>query len=133
VGQKKLGMNDPALVKSMTAFAGGVVSSGGACGALAGGIALLGSVLGNDDPEKKDDPLLWKACREFYARFDNEVTNEDGSVNCRDITGVDDWADRKQSRAFYKGEGIHKCRGNTGKAARILGEVIEKYIKDKPK
>jgi len=61
VGQKKLGMNDSSLVKAMTAFGGGLVSSGGACGALAGGIALLGSVLGNDDPEKKDDPLLWKA------------------------------------------------------------------------
>ena len=133
MGQKKLGMNDSSLVKAMTAFGGGLVSSGGACGALAGGIALLGSVLGNDDPEKKDDPLVWKACREFYARFEREVTNESESVNCRDITGVDDWTDRGQRRAFYKGEGVVKCTRNTGKAARILGEVIEKYIKDKPK
>jgi C_GCAxxG_C_C family probable redox protein len=133
VGQKKLGMNDPALVKSMTAFGGGMVSSGGACGALAGGVALLGSVLGNDDPEKKDDALFWKACREFYARFEREVSNESGSVNCRDITGVDDWTDRGQRRAFYKGEGVVKCRGMTGKAARILGEVLEKYVKDKTK
>jgi C_GCAxxG_C_C family probable redox protein len=133
VGQKKLGMNDPALVKSMTAFGGGMVSSGGACGALSGGIALLGSVLGKDDPEKKDDPLMWKACREFYARFESEVTNESASVNCRDITGIDDWTDRGKRRAFYKGEGVVMCRGNTGKAARILGEVIEKYIKDSAK
>jgi C_GCAxxG_C_C family probable redox protein len=133
VGQKRLGVNDPALVKSMNAFGGGMVSSGGACGALAGGIALLGSVLGKDNPEEKDDPLMWKACREFYARFEREVSNHSGSVNCRDITGIDDWTDRKQRRAFYKGEGLLECRRNTGKAARILGEVIEKYIKDKPK
>jgi C_GCAxxG_C_C family probable redox protein len=126
-------MNDSNLVKAMTAFGGGMVSSGGACGALAGGIALLGSALGNDDPEKKDDPLVWKACREFYARFEREVTNESGSVNCRDITGVGDWTDRGQRRAFYKGEGVVKCRGMTGKAARILGEVLEKYVKDKTK
>jgi C_GCAxxG_C_C family probable redox protein len=126
-------MNDPALVKSMTAFGGGMASSGGTCGALSGGLALLGSVLGNDDPEKKDDPLLWKAGREFYARFEAEVTNDSGSVDCRDITGVDDWTDRKKRRAFYKGGGVVKCTGNTGKAARILGEVIEKYIGDKPK
>jgi hypothetical protein len=90
-------------------------------------------VLGNDEPEKKDDPLLWKASREFYARFESEVTKEVGSVNCRDITGVDDWTDRGQRRAFYKGEGVVKCTGNTGKAARILGEVLEKYVKDRAK
>ena len=133
MGQKKLGMNDPNLVKSMTALGGGIVSSGGACGALTGGVALLGSVLGRDDPDKKDDPHLWEACREYYARFEREATNESGSVNCRDITGIDDWTDREQRRAFYKGEGIHKCRANTGKAARILGEVLEKYVKDKTK
>ena len=108
-----------------------MVSSGGVCGALSGGIALLGSVLGNDDPEKKDDPLMWKACREFYARFEREVTNDSGGVNCRDITGIDDWTDRDKRRAFYKGGGVVKCRGNTGKAARILGEVLEKHLKDK--
>ena len=108
-----------------------MVSSGGVCGALSGGIALLGSVLGNDDPEKKDDPLMWKACREFYARFERVVTNDSGGVNCRDITGIDDWTDRDKRRAFYKGGGVVKCRGNTGKAARILGEVLEKHLKDK--
>jgi C_GCAxxG_C_C family probable redox protein len=121
-------MNDSALVKSMTAFGGGMASSGGVCGALSGGIALLGSVLGNDDPDKRDDPLLWKACREYYARFESEVANDSGSANCRDITGIDDWMDRDKRRAFYKGEGVVKCQGNTGKAARILGEVLEKYL-----
>ena len=124
-------MNDPELVKSMTAMGGGIVSSGGTCGALTGGVALLGSVMGRDDPDKKDDPLLWKACREYYARFEHEVTHESGSVQCRDITGVDDWTDKKQRRAFYKGEAIVRCRNNTGKAARILGEMLEKYVKHK--
>jgi C_GCAxxG_C_C family probable redox protein len=126
-------MNDPTLVKSTTAFAGGIVSSGGPCGALTGGIALLGSVLGNDNPEKKDDPLVWKACREYYARFEREVANESGGINCRDITGIDDWTNRAKRRAFYKGEGVVRCLGNTGRAARILGEVLEKYVKDKTK
>jgi C_GCAxxG_C_C family probable redox protein len=126
-------MDDPDLVKSMTAFGGGIASSGGTCGALSGGIALLGAALGNADPEEKDDPLLWKACREYYARFEGEVTHQDGSVNCRDITGINDWTDKEQRQGFYKGEGVLKCRGNTGKAARILGEILEKYVENKPK
>lgn len=133
VGQKKLGMNDKRLVRAMTAMAGGLVSSGGPCGALTGGVAMLGCVLGRDDPEQKDDPILWKACGEFYGRFQREVVGERGSVNCRDITGVTDWRDKKQMGAFYHGEGVVQCQANTGKAGRILGEVLEKYVKDKTK
>jgi C_GCAxxG_C_C family probable redox protein len=132
VGQKKMGINDRKyLVRAMTALAGGVAASGGLCGALIGGLAFLGSVLGRDEPEKKDDPLLWKACHVFYSRFDKEVVGEYTSMNCRDISGVNDWRDREQARAFYKGDGVIRCSYNTGKAAGILCEVIEKYITDK--
>ena len=44
-----------------------------------------------------------------------------------DIAGID-WGDREALRAFYSGDGVKTCINNTGKAARILGEVIEKYI-----
>jgi C_GCAxxG_C_C family probable redox protein len=127
VGQKKLGMEDARLVRAMTPMAGGMAASGGPCGALIGGQAFLGTVLGRDDPEAKDDPVMWKACFEFYKRFESEVIGTSGSIHCRDITGVD-WSDREQARAFYKGDGAMRCANNTGKAAQILGEVIEKYL-----
>ncbi|HID29051.1 MAG TPA: C_GCAxxG_C_C family protein [Desulfobacterales bacterium] len=129
MGQKKLGLKDPKLVRSMTAFGGGIASHGGPCGALTGGVSFLGSLLGRDVPEEKDDPILWKACREFYSRFEIEVAGKYSGMNCQDIAGVD-WSDREQARAFYKGEGVVECRKNTGKAARILGEILEKYLND---
>jgi hypothetical protein len=52
------------------------------------------------------------------------------SVNCRDIAGVD-WKDPEQTRAFYKGEAKFTCADDTGKTARILGEVLEKYSGDR--
>jgi C_GCAxxG_C_C family probable redox protein len=128
VGQKKLAIKDKYLVRAMTSISGGVAASGGMCGALVGGVAFLGSVLGRDEPEKKDDPVLWKACHMFYSRLEKETVAEHAGINCRDISGVTDWRDRDQQRAFYKGEGIIKCQKNVGKAARILCEVIEKYI-----
>ena len=112
----------------MAPMGGGIASSGGPCGALTGAIALMGSVMGRDSPEKRDDPMMWKACYEFYKRFETAVVGSWGSVHCRDIAGVD-WRDRKQTKAFYKGGGHDKCAGSTGKAARILGEVMEKYLK----
>lgn len=128
VGQKKLAINDKTLVRAMTSMGGGVAASGGMCGALVGGVAFLGSVLGRDEPEKKDDPLLWKACQMFYSRLEKETIAEHNGINCRDISGVTDWRDRDQKSTFYKGEGIVRCKKNVGKAARILCEVIEKYI-----
>ena len=86
----------------------------------------MGSVLGRDDPEDKDDPVMWKACYEYYSRFETEVV-EKGGINCRDIAGVD-WSDRDQARAFYKGEGAIRCADYTAKAAQILGEILEKYV-----
>ena len=132
VGQKKLGIKETSLVRAMAAMGGGIGASGGACGILLGALSLLGSVMGKDAPEGRDNPLLWKACIEFHKRFAGEVTSEWGSVNCRDITGLD-WKDPEQTRAFYKGEGVVQCAGNTGKAARILGEILEKYLSEKTK
>ena len=126
MGQKKLGQKDNALVRAMTPMAGGIAARGGPCGALTGGQALLGSILGRDEPEAKDDPIMWKACFEFYSRFETEVVETEG-INCRDIAGVD-WSDRDQARAFYKGEGAIRCANYTGKAAQILGEILEKYV-----
>jgi C_GCAxxG_C_C family probable redox protein len=128
VGQKRLGIKDESLIRAMAPMGGGIASSGGPCGALIGAIAFLGSVMGKDVPQKWDDPKMWKACWDFYKRFESEVVGSGGSVNCRDITGVD-WRDRKQVKVFYKGGGRGRCAFNTGTAARILGEVMEKYLK----
>ena len=130
MGQKKLGIKDHALVRGVAPLGGGVASHGGICGALTGGIVLLGSLLGKEAPEKTDDPKLGKACNEFYNRFENEVVGQWGSVNCRDITGVD-LKDDEQLKAFREGQGRIQCVNNTGKAARILGETLEKYLEQK--
>jgi C_GCAxxG_C_C family probable redox protein len=125
-----MGMMEQGLLRGMASMGGGIAYSGGACGALIGAIVFLGSLLGKDDPEKKDDPNLQKACSEFYKRFKDEVMVEWGSVNCIDITGVD-WKDPVQVKAFRKEGGRLRCANFAGKAARILGEILEKYLGDK--
>lgn len=106
---------------------GGIAASGGPCGILVGGLALLGSILGKELPEQKDDRNLWKMCSTYYRRFADEVVGAVGSVNCRDITGCD-WSDAEQTRAYYRGEGVKRCAENAGKAARILGEILEDFL-----
>jgi C_GCAxxG_C_C family probable redox protein len=127
VGQKKFGKENPDLIRAMASMGGGIATTGGPCGAILGGVAFLGYLMGKDEPEKKDDPFMWKTCLKFYKRFQDEVAGEYDGINCRDIAGVD-WSDLEQTKAFFQGEGGAQCIRNTGKAARILGEVIEKYL-----
>ena len=115
----------------MAAMGGGIASSGGPCGALIGAVAFMGSLLGKQEPQVKDNPVMWRACYTIYKRFETEIAAKYDSVNCKDIAGVD-WKDREQTKNFYKGKGRYICADNTGMTARILGEVLEKYIKYRP-
>jgi C_GCAxxG_C_C family probable redox protein len=117
-------MGNNCLVRAMASMGGGIAFSGGPCGALTGAVVFIGSLFGKDEPGEKDSPLMHKACDLFYRRFENEVAKGFDSINCRDMTGVD-WKDPVQVNAFRKGNGRIMCASYTGKAARILGEVLE--------
>jgi C_GCAxxG_C_C family probable redox protein len=125
-GLEKYGFEDESLLRAMAPMGGGVAASGGPCGALTGGIAMLGRLFGKPTPEARDDKRMWTATAEFYRRFEAEIAGPHGSVNCRDIAKVD-WKNKEQVKDFYAGAGARECAFSTGKAARILGEVIEKY------
>ena len=121
-----MGLQEEALVRAMGPLGGGIGATGATCGALTGGVAVLGRAFGKRAPEDAEDPRMWKASHEYARRFEAEVAAPFGSVNCRDIAGVD-WRDREATRAFYEGEKGRQCAAHTGKAARILGEILEKY------
>lgn len=114
------------MIRAVATLGGGIASSGGPCGALTGAVVFLGSLLGKATPEQRDNPKMWKSCRELYSRFLSEVARPWGSVDCRDITGID-WTVQDQVKDFYKGEGRIICADNTAKTAFILGEILEKY------
>ena len=127
MGQKKLGIEDSLAVKGMAALGGGIASTGGTCGIVIGAVLCLGMVYGKETPEQKDDPAMWKAGRSFHKRFLRDVTG--GRVNCGEITRVD-WSDKEQIKSFVKGEGRVRCAGYTGSGARILGEILERYVQE---
>ncbi|MEF8823768.1 MAG: C-GCAxxG-C-C family protein [Desulfohalobiaceae bacterium] len=126
VGQKKLEIEDSRAVQGMAALGCGIASTGGTCGVIVGAVLCLGMVYGKETPQHKDDPAMWKAGKSFHKRFLRDVTQ--GKVNCGEITRVD-WTDKEQIKSFVKGEGRVRCAGYTGSGARILGEVIERYVR----
>jgi C_GCAxxG_C_C family probable redox protein len=65
-------------------FAGGIGSTGSVCGAVAGGVMALGLLR---EPGKTMEEMLagMKLAQEFRRRFEAEK----GSIDCRDLTGLD--------------------------------------------
>jgi len=65
-------------------FAGGIGRTGFVCGAVVGGVMALGLVV--EPGETMEEGLAaMGVAKEFRRRFESEM----GSINCRDLTGLD--------------------------------------------
>jgi len=77
-------IDDKVIPRIGRLFAGGIGSTGSVCGAVAGGVMALGLLR---EPGKTMEEMLrgMKLAMEFRRRFEAEM----GSINCRDLTGLD--------------------------------------------
>lgn len=125
VGQEKLGRGNDDVIRAMGAFGGGLGGNGEVCGALAGGLAVLGLCYSRAARDEKENPKMWARTQELVDRFRNEIVNQAGSIYCRDIVGVN-WKDRDQAKAFYQGDKVQKCIRIVGETALLIGEMLER-------
>lgn len=64
------GSADPALMKASNAFMGGIAGTQQhLCGAVSGGLIVLGSLFGRTLPDE-DDTLLTRLCQEYLHNFE---------------------------------------------------------------
>jgi C_GCAxxG_C_C family probable redox protein len=125
VGQEKLGTGNDDVIHAMGAFGGGLGGNGEVCGALAGGLAVLGLRHSRAHNDEKENPKMWADAQELVRRFRNEIVNQAGTIDCREIAGVD-WKDREQASAFYKGNTVKKCVRIVGETTLLVGEMLER-------
>ncbi|HOJ51193.1 MAG TPA: C-GCAxxG-C-C family protein [Syntrophales bacterium] len=121
VGIKKLGLNSYEIIKAMGAFGGGLGGNGEVCGAVVGGLAVIGLMFSRGKEEELEDRRMWLYTREFLRRFSQEIG--EGHILCRDIIRVD-WTNREEVKAFYRGKS-QKCIDLVGKTARMLGVMMD--------
>jgi len=107
----------------MEAFGGGLGGRGEVCGAVIGGLAVIGLMFGRDKVGEETDRNVWIYSREFLRRFEKEIAG--GSMLCRDIAQTN-WLDPAQVKAYGQGEKFLKCKILTGKTAGLIGELIER-------
>jgi C_GCAxxG_C_C family probable redox protein len=102
---------NPQTIKMSTVFAGGIGSSKeGLCGALTGGVMVIGGLYGRTDPKAKDEK-----CQEICAEYQRRFQNEFGCVKCKELKT--NWVGKP---------GQEKCVQLVEKAAGILLDVLGK-------
>jgi C_GCAxxG_C_C family probable redox protein len=124
------------ILRAATAFSGGVVRRGNVCGALSGGLMMIGFLAGRDDLQMKEQAQRGmgyadKLCQRFEDAY--------GSVVCREIQK------KKYGRSFdlrrdEDREALHAimakdpeaCQGLTRDAARWTGEIVAEILQEGP-
>lgn len=113
------------MMKAMDIFGGGLGAHGEVCGAVVGGLAVIGIMFGRNTGDEYPDFRMWKCAHEFMKRFREEITR--GSILCRDIANVN-WMDQNQVKEYREGQKREDCKKLTGKTARLIGEIIERAM-----
>ena len=120
-----MAIEDENLIKAMDAFGGGLGAHGEVCGAIIGGLSVIGSIFGRSKPESEKDWRMRKYSDIFMKRFKDEVAN--GKILCREIAQVD-WRDQEQVKHFLESGRRNECQILTGKTAKIIGEILEQSL-----
>jgi hypothetical protein len=87
MGMELQGRENPDLVAAMHALADGIGFSGETCGALTGGVCLLGLYAGKGRPEQDEDPRLLFMAEDLVRWFKDEYGAQYGGIRCDEILG----------------------------------------------
>lgn len=125
MGLEKMGMQEDGAVKAVGAYGGGIASSGGVCGILLGGIAMISLIYSRASLAEKEDPRTWTLSSRFMQEF-AEMTESLGGSNCRDIAQVD-WRDRNAVKTYYADPNSNRkeCIRLVGQAASALCRLLD--------
>jgi len=109
VGEHVLGDLDPRMVRMPTAFAGGIGNTEQEmCGALSGGVMIIGALYGRASLAESDLPALRLA-----ARYREQFAVEMGATRCGPV----------YERAHAQG-GLGSCALVVERAAQILLKLL---------
>lgn len=110
VGEHYLDEINPQTLRVSTPFAGGIGGTNqGLCGALAGGLMVIGALHGRIDPETNDDQ-----CMDLAALFREKFLEHFGCSRCADLK--DNWVEKGSNGT---------CADLAAQAAGLLVDVLE--------
>ena len=120
------------LFMAASPFAAGMSLTGNNCGALIGGLMILGTVFGRKDVNEKMPGLLKgnRTMRKLVKYFNGKYN----AVDCRDITKTD-LADPVKSKEFFDKGGLEKCSNIIADVSGFVADLLyeEKVVKESEK
>jgi C_GCAxxG_C_C family probable redox protein len=115
------GLSAEMALRVAGAFGGGIARLGEACGAVTGGLMVIGLKYGMTDAEDKQAK---KRTYEVADRFLREFTARYGSVKCRDLLGCAIGTPSGMEEARSKGLFRTLCPGFVRHAVGILETIL---------
>lgn len=114
------GLSDEAALKLAWAFGRGIAGSGETCGAVTGGLMVIGLKHGNADaPDLKSKERSRELGRRFMERFAALC----GSTTCRDLLGCDPGTKEGMERILALGLFRNLCPTFVGRAVELIEEL----------
>ena len=109
-------------LKLSCGFGGGLGRKENVCGAITGGILIIGLIFGrgeNEDKLKQEE--TYKYVREFINRFENRY----GTIECRSLIDNIDLLSEEGQNKFKESKMINKCYKYVESANKIIQEIIK--------
>ena len=117
------GINLEIALRIASSFGAGMARMGDTCGAVTGGMMVLGMKFGRtvaDDTDAKEKN--YRLVHEFVDRFNERFE----SCTCRDLLGFEPGAPEVSQRFADDPELEKRCAGFVREASEILEEIIER-------
>ncbi len=124
---EEFGLGNTDMIKALSPFPG-FGATGRICGAVSGGLIVLGLYFGSDDmTDYSKTGAAIDATRKFLPRFEEAL----GSIQCTEIQEdvvfgrfMDPRASQENMQAFIAAEGYAKCALPAAIGARLAAEII---------
>ena len=117
----RLGMDVETAMKVSCGLGSGMGRTGNMCGALSGGMLVLGLRYGMTDPDSAEDK---ERTYEKVAELHDKIKALHGFSNCTDLMGVDIGTQEGLQEAKDKDLSNKVCAKIVGDVARILEELL---------
>jgi C_GCAxxG_C_C family probable redox protein len=116
-----LGLDPDTAKKIACGFGAGISKTGNICGAVSGGIMVIGLKYGKT---QEGDEAATEKTRALTRQFIREFTAKNGSINCTELLGYDMKTPEGYAAAKESGIFLSKCPALVRDSADILEKIL---------
>jgi C_GCAxxG_C_C family probable redox protein len=118
----RFGLDRDIALKVSASFGGGMCRMGDTCGAVTGGLMVIGMKYGNvEAKDKKAREKTYEMARQFVREFENR----NGTIDCKTLLGCDISTPRGLGAAREKKLFQTVCPKYVRDAAEIIEEIVK--------